>query len=244
MPGFNLTLVRHGETELNRTKIIQGQGGDAVLNEKGQKQAQALGKFLSSESYTHIYASDLSRARETCELILSNNQDPEQKNRIKLDQRIRERNYGIYEGRPMKELAEIVEESGVSCRDDYTPEGGETKLQIKKRANSFFIDLCDLLFDYCKENVDKRPNVLVVSHGALIRIWLLFLSDKYRCGFPNGEKLTDRCPNTGRSSFVVNFSKNYEPCKNDLDSDINCNLKISMKCAELYNTDHFELLET
>lgn len=42
---FHVTFVRHGETDYNAKGILQGQGIDAVLNNKGIKQAKSIGRY-------------------------------------------------------------------------------------------------------------------------------------------------------------------------------------------------------
>jgi phosphoserine phosphatase len=66
--GTRIFLVRHGETDWNRTKRFQGRR-DIPLNQEGKKQAHALALALRDESLTAIYSSPLVRAMETAQLI-------------------------------------------------------------------------------------------------------------------------------------------------------------------------------
>lgn len=61
-------LIRHGETDWNREGRAQGQH-DIPLNDKGREQACQLGMFLAKKKPASLICSDLSRARETAELI-------------------------------------------------------------------------------------------------------------------------------------------------------------------------------
>ena len=61
-------LVRHGQTEWNRTHRFQGRS-DVPLNAEGQRQVRETASALKDVSFTAIYASPLSRAVETAELI-------------------------------------------------------------------------------------------------------------------------------------------------------------------------------
>lgn len=61
---MRLILVRHGETDLNRERRVQGLS-NLGLNEKGRRQAEALAQALRSEKIGAIYTSPLRRAQET-----------------------------------------------------------------------------------------------------------------------------------------------------------------------------------
>jgi broad specificity phosphatase PhoE len=61
-------LIRHGQTEWNREKRIQGQI-DVQLSDRGRQQALLAGEALQGEGITYLYASDLSRALETANII-------------------------------------------------------------------------------------------------------------------------------------------------------------------------------
>jgi broad specificity phosphatase PhoE len=65
---MRLILVRHGETEWNRLRRIQGIS-DQELNETGRKQAEALAQALKNKNVTAIYASPLKRAQDTAYAI-------------------------------------------------------------------------------------------------------------------------------------------------------------------------------
>ncbi|XP_063303866.1 fructose-2,6-bisphosphatase TIGAR [Pelobates fuscus] len=145
MARFALTIVRHGETRYNKEKLLQGQGIDEPLSEMGVKQAEAAGRFLSNVMFTHVFSSDLIRAKQTACIIMKNNQLCEPI-AIKYDCRLRERRYGIAEGRPLSELKAMAKQSGQQC-PSYTPPGGETLEQVRARAKDFFKYLCQLVFE-------------------------------------------------------------------------------------------------
>ncbi|XP_063784545.1 fructose-2,6-bisphosphatase TIGAR [Pseudophryne corroboree] len=145
MARFALTIVRHGETRYNKEKLLQGQGIDEPLSETGFKQADAAGRFLSLVKFTHVFSSDLIRAKQTAYTIMKNNQYSEDIN-ITYDPRLRERKYGIAEGRPLSELKTMAKKSGEQC-PSYTPPGGETLEQVRARAKDFFEFLCHLVMD-------------------------------------------------------------------------------------------------
>ena len=87
-----ICLVRHGETEWNAERLIQGQI-DIGLNDIGRRQAVAAGRWLKSAGIVALYSSDLKRAWTTAqsigaELGLVPASVPE----------MRERRYGVFEG--------------------------------------------------------------------------------------------------------------------------------------------------
>ncbi len=68
--GTRIFLVRHGQTEWNRTHKFQGRS-DVPLNDEGRKQVKATAMVLKDIAFDAVYASPLSRAVETAKLILS-----------------------------------------------------------------------------------------------------------------------------------------------------------------------------
>jgi len=58
-------LVRHGQTEYNRLRIVQGRGVNSSLNEQGFKQAAALYAHYKQQSFDAIYASSQLRSQQT-----------------------------------------------------------------------------------------------------------------------------------------------------------------------------------
>lgn len=91
--GTVIAWVRHGETEWNRLRKIQGQT-DIPLNETGKQQAALAADRLVHETWDGIYASDLARARQTAEII----SDRLGVKILGLDARLRERGFGSLEG--------------------------------------------------------------------------------------------------------------------------------------------------
>jgi len=88
----DIILIRHGETDWNRVRRLQGHW-DIALNELGHRQASALALALSSEKPTAIYASDLQRARDTAQAVADRHPIT-----VSIDARLRERCYGAFEG--------------------------------------------------------------------------------------------------------------------------------------------------
>ena len=64
-----LLLIRHGENDYTKTHKMAGRLPGVHLNEKGQKQAEALGEALKEVPLNAVYASPLERAMETAQPI-------------------------------------------------------------------------------------------------------------------------------------------------------------------------------
>lgn len=87
-----LYLIRHGETEWNRDKIIMGHK-DAPLTGVGVRQANDLAAILKSVNFSAVYTSDLPRAVRTAEIICGVHS-------LSIDRstKLRERNFSRFEG--------------------------------------------------------------------------------------------------------------------------------------------------
>ena len=66
---LELWLIRHGETDWNRERRIQGQRQNP-LSALGIKQARRLGLRLEAETFDKVYSSDLKRALQTAQLAV------------------------------------------------------------------------------------------------------------------------------------------------------------------------------
>src|SRR5947199_3660663 len=95
-----LLLIRHGETDWNAEHRWQGHA-DVPLNARGREQAKALAEELAPEGIDAIYASDLSRARDTAEIVGERLGVP-----VVLDPDLREIDVGSREGLTGEEVGE------------------------------------------------------------------------------------------------------------------------------------------
>lgn len=94
-----LLLIRHGENELVKTGKLAGRIPGVHLNERGQKQAQALGEALAQVPIKAIYSSPLERAMETAEPIATSH-----KLQIIQEPDLMDTNVGKWEGKSVKVL--------------------------------------------------------------------------------------------------------------------------------------------
>jgi broad specificity phosphatase PhoE len=156
-----LTLVRHGETDWNRDRRIQG-STDVPLNDTGRAQAQEAAALLRVQLATSsiapiVVSSDLSRARETAQIIAAELNLPAPRTYPAL----RERAYGEAEG---VEASEFIRRWG----DWHSAEipGAEPWPHLRERGLSA---LAQVVRDARRATAPTAASVIVVTHGALIR---------------------------------------------------------------------------
>lgn len=126
-----LVLIRHGETAWNRATRIQGHT-DIPLSELGLSQAQRLAHALADEPLAAIYASDLSRARQTAEALAQAHGMA-----VQLDAGLRERAFGRFEGLSWDEINQGYPEDAARWRrrePDFAVGGGESLIEFSARC--------------------------------------------------------------------------------------------------------------
>lgn len=89
---MKLYIIRHGETDWNKQKRLQGQS-DTMLNEYGIELAEITAKALKDVQFDYIFSSPLKRAYKTAEIIRGERNVP-----IVTDDRLKEIGFGINEG--------------------------------------------------------------------------------------------------------------------------------------------------
>lgn len=156
---MRLILVRHGESVGNSQRLIQGRT-PGELTERGFKQASLLAKRLTSENISHVYVSPQNRCIQTLNEISKLITIPH----ITVDNRIKERAYGDFEGisRSVVDLKSLDDDTIINHNM-----GVETIAEMEIRASEFLNSL----------NIDARTKdtVLVVSHGQILRVLLSIL---------------------------------------------------------------------
>lgn len=129
-------FIRHGETEWNRVKRIQGHM-DIALADTGRLQAERLAGRFTSEAGKEsrleaIYSSDLSRAKQTAQPFADALGLP-----LRLDESLRERDYGVFQGHSSGDLAARFPDAYAvwQTRDPgFAPEGGESSRMFYHRV--------------------------------------------------------------------------------------------------------------
>lgn len=161
---MKLYLIRHGETEWNTYKKLQGIT-DIPLNEKGEALAKVTGEGMKEISFDVIFTSPLKRAYRTAELVRR-----DRKIEIIKDERIRELCFGDCEGHVYKEEGYNMPVPDFNFfftkTDCYTtPPNGESIEALLKRTNDFLEELKS------REDLQDKT-ILISSHGAAVRAML------------------------------------------------------------------------
>ena len=129
-------LIRHGETDWNTEKRLQGQM-DIGLNAMGEAQALALRPGLIGHHFDAAYSSDLQRAWRTAQIALGKDKDPRHPPTLRPAPALRERHYGVYQGLTSAE-AQISHPEAHHCHHtrqlDYDYETGESLLTFSARV--------------------------------------------------------------------------------------------------------------
>lgn len=186
MTTTQFILVRHGETDWNRQGRIQGHL-DSPLNAEGMAQAGRLADRLRSESFDAIVSSDLGRARSTAEIIAAQTGHV-----VSVDARLRERNYGIFQGLTLRQAEARYPDAYSSYRDEsvgHTIPGGES-------TRDCFARHLACLNQLAARHAGQR--LVVVAHGGV-------LDGLHRHAM--------RLPHVGARVFtIVNASLNWFTC--------------------------------
>lgn len=178
-------IVRHGKTLFNEMGRIQG-WSDSQLSPMGIKETHESGKGMKNIDFKKVYSSDLGRAVQTTDLLLSHN-----KNRdvdIIYDPRIREVSFGMFEGDFGDNTRKwTAEKRGYSCLDTFMEEEFDwiTMLNLISEHDDFQVaensdEVSERIESFLKEVAQKEydnggGDILIVSHGMTINFIIYYL---------------------------------------------------------------------
>lgn len=145
-----ITLVRHGQTDWNLARRIQG-STDIPLNDTGRRQAREAAADLIVTDPVLLVSSDLARAVETAQIIGAQRGWAGPQTFTAL----RERNYGVAEGMTDTELVTRFGSWHTAEISDAEPRG-----QVAERALRALAEIA--------AGVDDGTHVVAVSHGGVI----------------------------------------------------------------------------
>ena len=157
-------IVRHGLTEWNKLKKLQGVA-DVPLAKEGILLAEKTGEALKDVKFDICFTSPLSRARQTAECVLGDRNVP-----IIPDKRIQEINFGDLEGGCVRDaegnyIDPQVETFFCDPVNFKRPENGEDIFDVIARTKDFWEEKTS-----DPSLTDKT--VLVASHGCAVRALL------------------------------------------------------------------------
>ncbi|MGK7940789.1 MAG: histidine phosphatase family protein [Crocosphaera sp.] len=165
-------IVRHGQSNYNAQKIIQGRNDESVLTEKGRQDAQTVGKTLSSLAIDAIYCSPLQRAKTTAEIIQNSFTKPPT---LSPDEQLREVDLPLWEKLPKQEVAEKFPDE-YKC---WKKKPHEFKMIIStaegKKEHYPVLSLYKQAEEFWQKLLKKHENqtILIVAHNGINRCLIM-----------------------------------------------------------------------
>jgi probable phosphoglycerate mutase len=185
MKTAHICLTRHGETDWNKSGILQG-WLDVPINAYGRQQAHQMADSFFRAGFDVVWCSPLARARETAELIASTLRlSPPS-----LHDGLKERHFGAIQGIPKSELAELnptLLEQILRRNPAAQFVGGESMDEFADRVLGALTNIGS------RHHGDR---VLVVTHG-----WVLDVLMRHVNGFPRSAVLPFK-PRNGDSVWL------------------------------------------
>ena len=173
---YHIYLFRHGQTTFNRDKRFTG-WLDSKLTPLGIKQSKIIAKKLKNKKFKIAIYTKLSRSKQTLNEVLKYHPEC---NKIIIDNRMIERNYGLLNGRSHDEIIQRYSpekfEKWHRGFNDRPPKG-ERFADVEKRVKPFSKDLKELL-------KKEKTNIAISGHGNSIRLFRKILehaSQKKTC---------------------------------------------------------------
>lgn len=184
-----LYLLRHGQTEFNVKKLVQGRC-DSPLTVLGRQQARAAAAWLKAHGVVpdKVVSSPLGRAMDTARLIACELLGPDAA--VEPCEGIIERSYGTFEEGPHDALPTDVWDPG----EDLIPFGGEGSHALQERMVATLTNLM---------SAKDTETLLAVSHGSASRQFI-------KAAAPEGFELPTKLPNC--AIMIFDFEDSQEEC--------------------------------
>ncbi len=156
-------LIRHGETDLNKKKVLQGRS-DIELNQYGISLAEKTGEGLRDVKFDMVFTSPLKRAKKTAELVARTGETGVP---VVEEPRIQEISFGVYEGLCYHKDNYNIPDRGFlhffEAPEDYVaPAEGESFEEIIGRTGAFWNELVN-----SPQYADKT--ILLSTHGCALK---------------------------------------------------------------------------
>jgi 2,3-bisphosphoglycerate-dependent phosphoglycerate mutase len=181
-----ITIVRHGETEWNKTMQLQG-FKDSPLTKKGIQQAELLAETIKERTFDILITSDLYRAEHTANII-----NKYLNLEIIKHSSLRERSFGIMEGMTREEIEKkhaTTYNSYVKRTATFEIPGGESLVAFNKRVMDTFEQII---------NIYANKKILVVAHGGVLDCVIRYV---FRLNLDDSRKFT--IYNTSVNTFLI-----------------------------------------
>jgi broad specificity phosphatase PhoE len=149
-----ICVVRHGETDWNIAGVLQG-ALDVPINERGRAQARELARAFMDSAFACVYTSPLIRALETAQIIAALLRLPPP---VRHDG-LRERNFGVIQGIPKAELAEL----NPSLLEHIVKRNPDTRFEQGESMDECATRVLDGVRDIARQRPGER--ILAVTHG-------------------------------------------------------------------------------
>jgi len=160
-------FIRHGQTDYNKRRIIQGSGIDSDLNEVGQAQAKAFYDAYKSVGFEVVFISALKRTQQTVVHFI------DEKILTEEWKQLNEMGWGDNEGKASSEAAHETYKNMIASwgRGDFDASmpNGESARQLVSRLTEFV--------EHLKIRPEKR--ILVCSHGRAMLCLLTILNNQH-----------------------------------------------------------------
>lgn len=184
-----LYLLRHGQTEFNVKKLVQGRC-DSPLTDLGRQQAGMAAAWLKAHNVVpdKVASSPLGRAMDTAQRVACELLGPDAA--VEPCEGIIERCYGTFEEGPHDALPTDVWEPG----EDLVPYGGEGSQALQERMVDTLTNLM---------SADGIETLLAVSHGSASRQFI-------KAAAPEGFELPAKLPNC--AIMIFDFEDSQEEC--------------------------------
>ena len=162
-------LVRHGQTDGNKAKVLQGRGSDHPLNEEGRQQAETVRSWFEERQICidRVYSSPLLRARQTGDIIAGSRE-------MVLEDRLLEMDYGAYEGMDLLNMAEEVKVFFSGFVNNPATPGMEPLPEVVRRMGSFL--------EMIRPEAGNKT-ILAVTHAIAMKGALEYLTPESHGGY-------------------------------------------------------------
>lgn len=187
---MRLILTRHPSTRENKLQIVQGKE-HGIIEEEGFKQIRNFINRLKKERIDRIISSDSKRTKIMTNEILKYIKVP-----FEFTGLIDEKSYGIYTGKKLSDMKELIFEGNSPETKKYPK--GESHYELRNRAKKFL--------EYLLENYgDSDENILIISHAFFISSFIGLILNLNAIDSRNKLKI-DNC-----SLSIIDIDKNKEP---------------------------------